>query len=168
MEAQEIFQKIISLLDSNQADYKLFSHRSALTYEDLAVVQKEAGFFGTEGKCLVLKADDKFIVYVTIQGCKVNFKRISEVVGAKTIRLATAEELKESFAAEPGCAYPFGFAEGIDIYIDPIIYQQEWFLFSPLLSTKTVQVRGADLKQVFGSLLNRVREATDFNLIKDS
>lgn len=163
MEAQEIFQKIISLLDSNQADYKLFSHRSALTYDDLAAVQKEAGFFGTEGKCLVLKADQKFIVYVTIQGKKINFKRVSEVIGAKTIRLAAAEELKEYFAAEPGCAYPFGFSADIDIYIDPIIYQQEWFLFSPVLSTKTVQVKGADLKRVFTSLPNRVTEVTDFN-----
>lgn len=163
MEAQEIFQKLINLLDTSQADYKLYSHRSALTYDDLAAVQKEAGFFGTEGKCLVLKANDKFIVYVTIAGNKINFKRVGETVSAKNIRLATAEELKEYFVAEPGCAYPFGFAADIDIYVDPVIYQQEWFLFSPVLSTKTVQVRGADLKRVFSNLPNRVTEVTDFN-----
>jgi len=163
MEAREIFQEVINLLAANHADYKLFSHRSALTYDDLAAVQKETGFFGTEGKCLVLKVDNRFIVYVTIQGQKLNFKRVSEILGVATIGMATVEELDNYFSAEPGCAYPFGFAADIDIYVDPVIYQQEWFLFSPVLSTKTVQVRGADLKRVFSSLPNRVTEVTDFN-----
>lgn len=47
------YLNIIKLLDENQVNYKLFTHQSALSYEDLAKVQKEAGFFGTEGKCKV-------------------------------------------------------------------------------------------------------------------
>ena len=58
-DVNEIYKKLINLLDQNQVDYKLFEHREALTYQDLALVQKEVGFFGTEMKCMVLKADDK-------------------------------------------------------------------------------------------------------------
>ena len=58
---EEAYQRIIKLLDDNSAEYKLFSHRRALTYEDLGAVQKETGFVGTEGKCMVFKADDKFL-----------------------------------------------------------------------------------------------------------
>ena len=43
-----IYQKIINLLDENRVEYKLFSHKEALSYEELAEVQKEAGFIGTE------------------------------------------------------------------------------------------------------------------------
>ena len=39
-------------------------------------VQKEAGFQGAEMKCLVLKTDTSFIVYITLQGNKVNFDKI--------------------------------------------------------------------------------------------
>lgn len=163
IDTQKVFQDIIYLLDKNAVEYKLFSHRSALSYEDLATVQKEAGFFGTEGKCMVIKAEDRFVVYVTMQGKRVNFDRIKETLGVKKVRLASKEELLEFFGAEPGCAYPFGFDESIPIYVDPLIYAQEWLLFSPLLSTKTVQAKGADLKKVFQNLPNKVSEVTDFN-----
>ena len=64
-------------------------------------------------------------------------------------------ELKEYFGAEPGCAYPFGFDESIKIYVDPTIYDQEWFLFSPLFATKTIQVRGSGLRRIFFNLKNK-------------
>lgn len=174
---EKIYNKIISLLDESGAEYKLFNHRAAYSYEDLEKVQGEAGFFGTEGKCMVLKAGDKFIVYVTTFGKqllvnqqfvllkqnKLNFDLIKEKLKAAKIRLATPEELKEYFGAEPGCAYPFGFDKNIEIFVDPSIYEVEWFLFSPLYPTKTIQVKGADLKKVFNSLENEVTEIS-FNL----
>lgn len=159
----ENYHKLIQILDANKVEYKLFEHQAALTYEDLAQVQKETGFFGTEGKCMVLKVDGTFMVYITIQGRRVNLEAIKSYLGAKKIRLATAEELKEHFGAEPGCAYPFGFDASVNIYIDPVVYSQNWFLFSPVLSTRTVQAKGADLKKVFSSLPNQVTETPDFN-----
>lgn len=163
VDPQEKYQKLMSLLDENKIEYKSFEHRAALTYEDLAAVQKETGFSGTEGKCLVMKVDDRFIVYVTLQGKRINFDAVKEKVQAKKVRLATADELKEYFGAEPGCAYPFGFDSDIDIYVDPHMYQQDWFLFSPVLPTRTIQAKGSDLKRVFDNLSNKVTEVTDFN-----
>lgn len=162
--SEEIYLNLIKLLDENVVEYKLFSHKAALTYEDLLEVQKETGFMGTEGKCMVLKIDDKFIVYVTLQGKRLNFDFIKEYLKANKLRLATPEELKEYFGAEPGCAYPFGFENQYDVYVDPKIYEQEWFLFSPVLPMKTIQAKGEDLKKVFDSLENKVEEVNDFNL----
>lgn len=160
---EKIYQIIINLLDESGAEYKLFDHRAALAYKDLEEVQEEAGFFGTEGKCMVLKVDERFIVYVTTFENKINFDLIKEKLGAGKIRLASLEELKEHFGAEPGCAYPFGFDENIDIYVDPKIYEEEWFLFSPLYPTKTIQVKGKDLKSVFKNCGNKIEEIS-FNL----
>lgn len=158
-----IYKKIISLLDLNKVEYKLFSHKEALTWEDLAEVQKETGFVGTEMKCMVLKANDKFIVYITLQGNKLNFDTIKKELVATKVRLSTPEELKEYFGAKPGCAYPFGFDISYNIYVDPKIYEQEWLLFSPVFPTKTIQARGIDLKKVFGNIENKVSEEASFN-----
>ena len=158
-----VYEKLISLLDSNQVEYKLFSHREALTWEELEAVQKETGFFGTEMKCMVLKAGDKLIVYITLQGKKVDFDAIKEKLNVNKVRLSTPEELNEYFGAKPGCAYPFGFDAQYDVYVDPKIYEQEWMLFSPVAPTKTVQAKGSDLKKVFSSLENKVQEVTNFN-----
>lgn len=160
---EEIYLNLIKLLDENQVNYKLFTHKAALTYEDLTQVQKETGFVGTEGKCMVIKIDDRFIVYVTIQSKRLNFDSIKNALQANELRLATPEELKENFGAKPGCAYPFGFSNNIDIFIDPEVYKQDWLLFSPVLPTKTVQAKGEDLKRVFNQLPNKVTEVTNFN-----
>ncbi len=165
IQREEIYNHIIQLLNASGAEYHVFEHRAALTYEDLALVQAEAGFVGSEGKCLVMKTEYAFLVYVTLQGQKVDFSKVAETVGVKKVRLATAEELEQNFGAEPGCAYPFGFSENIAIFVDPEIYNREWFLFSPLYSTKTVQVRGENLKQVFATLKNKVAETNAFNKV---
>jgi hypothetical protein len=159
-----IYQNIIDILDQNHAEYKLFHHRPALTYEDLALAQKDAGFIGTEGKCLVLKADDNFIVYVTVQGRKVNFDQIKGSLNIKKISLALPQDLMANFGAKPGCAYPFGFDSKYKIFVNPAIYDQEWFLFSPLFPDKTIQITGSSLKTVFQQLSNSVTETKDFNI----
>ncbi len=160
----EIYNKIIGLLKNSNVEYRIFEHKKALSYQDLAEVQKEAGFVGTEGKCLILKVGDDFIVYITIQGKKVNFDAIKTSLQAKKVRLASSDELMENFSAEPGCAYPFGFDEKFDIYIDPKIYEQEWLLFSPLFPTQTVQAKSGDLKNLFANLENKVIETSAFNI----
>jgi Ala-tRNA(Pro) deacylase len=157
-----IFKKIISILDEISADYKLFSHKPAFTYKELLEAQKQAGFFGTEMKCLVLKSEKSFLVYITIQGNKLNFEKIKDFLEINELRLATPKELRKDFGAEPGCAYLFGFNKEIPIFIDPIIYKQDWLLFSPILPDKTVQVKAADLKKVFDVLDNEIKEI-DFN-----
>ncbi len=163
IDTQIIHNKLIALLDSNKVEYKLFTHKAALTYKDLVNVQKETGFFGTEAKCMVLKADSKFVVYITLQGKRVNFDSVKETLNVIELDLATPDELDKYFGAQPGCAYPFAFDAKYDIYVDPVIYRQDWLLFSPVLPTKTIQAKGQDLKRVFDSLKNKVCEATTFN-----
>lgn len=158
----DLYKNLITLLDDNNVEYKLFSHREALTYEEIEAVQKETGFFGRETKCMVLKGDE-FFVYVTLQGNRVDMEAIKNKVGAKKVRLALPEELKEHFGAQPGCAYPFGFDAKFNVFVDPQIFEQEWILFSPVLPTKTVQAKGSDLKKVFAALENKIEEVTDFN-----
>ena len=139
IDTDKIYNKIIALLDSSGAEYKLFEHRAALTYEELEAVQKEAGFFGTEGKCMVIKADNKFIVYVTTFGKEINFNLIKEKLNVNKISLASPEELKKYFGAEPGCAYPFGFNESFDIFIDPGILILDGFYSILFFRQKPIQ-----------------------------
>ena len=165
MDAQVAKDNLVKLLDDNGVEYKSFEHKAAYTYDELLEVQKQTGFFGTEMKCMVLKADEEFMVYVTTQGNRVNFDAIKEHLSAGKVRLATPEELKEHFGAEPGCAYPFGFDTKFKVFVDPKIYTQEWMLFSPAVPTGTIQAKGADLKNVFESLSNKVEEVTNFNQV---
>ena len=110
---------------------------------------------------MVIKKKNSFVVCITIEGKKLNFAKLKEISDDNKIRLATSDELQEYFGAEPGCAYPFGFAEDISIYIDPIVYEQEWFLFSPLYPTKTIQIKGNNLKTIFRQIKNKILETEE-------
>ena len=157
------YERIIRLLDEHQVEYTLFHHRPILSYADAEAVGRDVGFRGVEGKCLVLTVGDRFVVYTTTAGMRVDFKRIRDHLGARKVRLASAEELRAHFGAEPGNAYPFGFAANVRILVDPALYEQEWLLFSPALHTATVQIRGRDLPRASRALPNIVEE-TAFNL----
>lgn len=161
---QTACNNILTLLDQNEVEYKLYQHKPILSYEDAEEVRKEVGYTGTEGKCLVLKTDDTFIVYVTTAGNKVNFNAIKSHLGVLKVKLASGEELGEHFGAVPGCAYPFGFDSRFAIFVDPAIYDLDWLLFSPALPTATVQAKGNHLKKLFQSLPNKTEEVTTFNL----
>jgi prolyl-tRNA editing enzyme YbaK/EbsC (Cys-tRNA(Pro) deacylase) len=152
----EIADRIIGILDAAEAEYKIYEHRPVLTYDDIELVAKEAGWQGTEAKNLVMKAGDDFVVYVTLQGVRTDTKAMKKHLGVKKLRMATDAELEEYFGAQPGNAYPFGFGEDIRIIVDPAVYEQEWLLFSPCRPSATVQVRGKDLEGVFASLPNQV------------
>lgn len=162
-ESGRAYENVLKVLDEHGVDYRLFHHRPIRTYEDSRAVQDEAGFFGTEGKCVVLRADADFVVYTTIQGNRVDLDRIRDHLDASKVRMAWPEELRAHFGVNPGSAYPFGFDAEVRVFVDPAIYEQEWVLFSPALPTATVQVRGRDLRRVFGGLTNPTEYGIAFN-----
>ena len=153
---QAILRRMLALLDAHRADYHLFRHRPVHSYADAQQAQEEAGFEGDESKALVCRADRGYVVYVTLQGRRMNMAAVSEFTGVRKLRLARPEELQEDFAAEPGAAYPFGFADDIPIAIDPIIFGVAWFLCSAADPTVTLQIRGAHLQLLYDALANPV------------
>lgn len=156
-------QRMIDLMDSAGADYKVYTHRPIRNYDDAELARQESGFSGTESKSLVLKSGDSAIVYVTLAGPRVDIKAIRTHLGGPKPKILSDEELWSRFAAEPGAAYPFGFDDDVRIYVDPEIYREEWLLLSLVLPTETVQIRGEDIRKVFAHVANPVEEVTTFN-----
>ena len=153
---QAVLKRMVMLLDASGADYRLYRHRPIHSYEDALEAQQEAGFEGDESKALVCRAKSGYLVYVTLQGRRMDMAAVSQLTGTGKLRLARPEELHDDFAAEPGAAYPFGFAGDIPVVIDPIIFDVEWFLCSAAEPTVTLQIRGADLCRLYESLANPV------------
>lgn len=148
----EIARRIVGLLDDAGVRYTLCDHRPVLTYDDIAAVAAGTDRQGTEMRSLVQKTGDDFVVYVTLQGTRAGAKAMKKHLGTKTLRMASDEDLADTFGAAPGNAYPFGFDACVRAIVDLAVDGQEWLLFSPCRPGQTVQVRGADLEKAFGSL----------------
>ncbi|HEU5424756.1 MAG TPA: YbaK/EbsC family protein [Nitrolancea sp.] len=153
-----ISDEMLAILDRTGAQYHAYRHRPVLSYEDAEAVGREQGWSGTEGKVVVCRADDGYAVYVTRQGERLDQRAMKRALGVRKLRVASADELRAGFAAEPGAAYPFGFAAEVPILVDPAIYDEDWLLFSAALPTVTLRIRGRDLRRLFAGLANHVSE----------
>ncbi len=151
-----VYQNIKTLLDQNQISYQEFDHEPILSYEDAEREKARLHWSGIESKnVFMLGNDDNYYIYVTVQGEKVDFKLLKELLGVK-LSIASAEDVKTVAECVPGCVSPFGFSEKIIIVVDPKIFTHTDYLFSPGVTTKTVQLNIQDLKPVFEKLPNKV------------
>jgi len=101
-----ILDKIRALLDSNGVTYQERRHLPTATSEESAAARGED--LGAGAKALVLKTDDVFLLFVLPADLKLDSKKVKRLLGAKSVRFATAEELHEQTGLVPGAVLPFG------------------------------------------------------------
>jgi len=80
---------------------------------------------------------------------------LKSILGTK-VSVASEEDVRNVVLCVPGCVAPFGFSEDITIIIDSLIYEFSDYLFSPGVTTKTIQTNVQDLKNLFTDLPNKV------------
>lgn len=147
-ELEEKSEKVIKILEDNDIKFESYEHEPIFSYEVAEIVSKKLGFTGTESKSLFLKGKSgKYYVYFTIQGEKVDFKNVKNLVGEK-ISICSSEEMTEVIGCYPGCVSPFGHSEDITLIIDLKVFEQEKIIFSPGVPNKTVIVYSKDLKNI--------------------
>ncbi len=153
-----IYQNIVDLLQKHQISYREFDHEPILNYEDAEREKKRFAWTGVESKNVFLSGSDgKYYLYVTVQGQKVDFKKLKDWLGVK-LSIASADEVINVIHCVPGCVAPFGFDQSIIVLIDPLIFQHDDYLFSPGVTTKTIQANVQDLKKIWVDLPNEVKE----------
>lgn len=151
-----LYHNIISLLNSHHIPFQEFDHAPIITYEDAQKQAKIHGFHGTESKNVFIKDQNgNFYVYLTIAGQKVDFPKLKEKLSLKC-QTASAAEVESVIRCVPGCVVPFGFDQNNAIIIDPVINNITDYLFSPGLTTKTIQTNFQDLKKIFPHLPNQI------------
>jgi Ala-tRNA(Pro) deacylase len=150
-----IYENIIAVLKEKNIPYQEWEHAPILSYEDAEREQKNCGWEGIESKNVCLSgSDNSCCIYVTTAGKRVDMKKLKELTGQK-YRLADETELKKHIGCVPGCVSPFGFTKDILMVIEEDIFNIGEYLFSPGLTTKTIQINAKFLKDIFQDMPNR-------------
>ena len=156
MKTKTLYETIMQLLHDYNIDYKEFNHDSILCYEDAEREKNKYGWEGVESKNVFLRGTNgKYYIFVTVQGKRVNFTQLKNLLKTK-LSLASEEEVKNILSCVPGCVAPFGFSDEIYTVIDPSIYEYTNYLFSPGVTTKTIQLNVQDIKPIFDKLTNHL------------
>ena len=125
----ETYQSICRHLEEAGATYRTVHHEPTFTSEDSARVRGEDVRVG--GKALLIKTGETFRLFVLSAALKLHSAAIKKQFGAKKIRFARPEELKELTGLVPGSVPPFGEPVlPFELYVDESIAQNDRIAFN--------------------------------------
>jgi Ala-tRNA(Pro) deacylase len=139
--------------------YSVFSHAAAFSAQQEAAVTHLAGPHWA--KTVVCFADGEPIQAVVPADCDVHLKRLLNVVGSRTIRLATASELDWLFPdCERGAVPPFGPLYKQRVYVDDALTHEPHLIFNGGTHSDAICMRYPDFaslaRPLVGSFADRV------------
>lgn len=136
------FSKLKSFLDENNVSYEFKEHEPVRTSEEAAAARGDDIRIGA--KAIVLKADDKFVMCVLSAAKKINSKELKKILGIKSLRFATSDEVMEKTNCELGGVPPFGNIFELDLLVDKSITANEFMAFNAGERTKSLKIKTKD------------------------
>lgn len=154
-----MYKDIINKLNELNISFDEFEHEESKTCNDSKSFREEAWFDGIWSKNIVFHAKWKFYLVTTIWDKDLKARKFKKEFWTKDIRFANAEEIKNTINWVIWCIPPFGF-ENIEIplFVDKEIFEHEYFMFNPWVATKTIRIKTSDLKDIYKTLENKIKE----------
>lgn len=147
-----VYKSICNLLAERGIAFKAVSHEPTFTSEQSAKARGEDIRVG--GKALLIKTGDVFRLFVLSAAAKLDSSSLKSRFGAKKIRFATAEELKELTGLVPGAVPPFGAPIlPFELFIDPTITTNERIAFNAGSLTDSIVMATKDYLSVAGGTI---------------
>jgi Ala-tRNA(Pro) deacylase len=152
-----VTERLLTWLRERGARFRLMEHAPVFTSEEASRVRGtpiEAG-----AKALVLQADDR-VVHVVLPGHRrVDNARLRAVLGTRTLRFATPEELIALTGCVPGAVPPFGNLFGLPVFLDEELAQREEMAFNAGGNAVSIVMRCDDFLQLSEARVCRISRA---------
>jgi Ala-tRNA(Pro) deacylase len=135
---------VTDLLDKRGVTFEVIPHDQA--YTSIA----EATALGISAdevlKALVLDTAAGNAIAVVPGSRRLDMRNVEKALGSKHVRLATEEEIEQSFPGyELGALPPLGSLYGIQTFVDPEVMQHDTVVFAAGSQTESVKLRTEDL-----------------------
>jgi Ala-tRNA(Pro) deacylase len=143
-----VFEKIVSLLDSHNVSYKVIEHMATPTSLESAVARGESIKIGA--KALLLKGKKGFCVAVIPANRRLDTKSFRKIIGSKSLRFASVEELFELTGLPKGALPPFGSVVGLPLFVDSLLFEEQWMAFNAGDLCKSIKMKTGDYRKVGG------------------
>jgi Ala-tRNA(Pro) deacylase len=108
---------VVKYLKSNKVKFQLRHHPARFTAQEVAAAEHITG--EEVAKVVIVKAGDKFAMFVLPATCIVEMDLVKKVLGAKNVCLANEQEIAEIFPdCQVGAMPPFGDEYGVAMYVE--------------------------------------------------
>ena len=140
------YEKIVGLLKKNSVEFQTIEHEPVFTSKQAAAVR---GLRLEQGaKSLLFKADKDFVLVVVPGHKKVDWKKLKQTLGVKSIRLANAEEVLRQMGVEIGACYPFGNVANLRTLVDKTLAEQAIISCNPGRHDISIKFKFADYQNI--------------------
>jgi len=108
---------VVKFLKSNKVKFQLRHHPARFTAQEVAAAEHITG--EEVAKVVIVKAGDKFAMFVLPATCVLEMGEVRKVLGASVVRLAAEEEIEKVFPdCQVGAMPPFGAEYGVEMYVE--------------------------------------------------
>lgn len=130
-------------LQRNRVLYERYWHPRAVTAQELAQVLHVSGW--RVAKSVIVMADRQPWIFVVPAAGTLDLTRVRELLGARTVRLASEREFRDRFPdCEVGAEPPFGELYGLPVAVDETLSLTEHLLFRAGSHEEAVEMRFQD------------------------
>lgn len=153
-ESTSVPERLERWLTERGARFRLFEHAPVFTSDEAARVRGtpiEAG-----AKALVLQAGTERVHVVLPGHRRVDNARLRRLLGTRTLRFATPEELLAVTGCVPGAVPPFGNLFGLPVLVDEALARREEIAFNAGSNTKSIVMRCEDFLRLSGARICRL------------
>lgn len=151
MDYHPVVGKILSSLKQNNLWFETFEHAPVRTSEEAAKIR--TGYSLSQGvKAMIIKSkltdgSVKFCMLALPGNLRFNNQKVKQVLSAKEIKFATAEEIVDlTEGVKIGGVPPFGQIFGLEVIADPKIFGNEKIIFNAGDRRFSVGMKSEDYK----------------------
>lgn len=155
------YEKIISILQTNNIKYDEISHWTSSSCEQSKQFRDEQWLIGLWSKNIIFHCKWNFYLVTTHGDKQIKARNFKKEFGSKDIRFASQDEISSLMDATIWSIPPFGFEnKTLPIFVDLEIFENEYFIFNPSDPTKSIRVTTNDLQKIYKSLPNPIKGFT--------
>ena len=152
--ATAVTERLVRWLREHGATFRLVEHAPVFTSEEASRVRGtpiEAG-----AKALVLRAEERSVHVVLPGHRRVDNARVRAILGTRTLRFATPDELLALTGCVPGAVPPFGNLFGLPVLVDEELAAREEIAFNAGSNTASIVMPTADFLRLSQATIHQL------------
>jgi Ala-tRNA(Pro) deacylase len=159
MEQEDTYSRLIALLDSRGARYRLIDHEPEGRTEVVSPMRGNA--LSQAAKCIVLmvkigKKVTKYVLAVVPGDARVDLNAVKALLGGTYVAFASPDIAERMAGSVTGTVLPFSFNPELELVVDPALLENDEIYFNAARLDRSMALNASDYFEIARPRLARI------------
>ena len=160
-ESEAAYARLIALLDSHEAQYKLIDHAPEGRTEVVSPMRGHA--LRDAAKCMIVmvkigKKTTRFVLAVVPGDCRVNIAALQRLYGGTFARFADTSVAERLAGSASGTILPFPFSDELTLIVDHTLFESSTIYFNAARLDRSVALSSSDYRRIASPRLENIAQ----------